>query len=165
MDIVFVASVAVIAPHPAQSRKLYVDALGLPLAAAEGSEYWHSEQLAGTKSFGIWPLREAAQACFGQPEWPAHLSAPQASIEFEVADGRPAALGRGPCRRHLVRAVAARRQRTRVAEHPLRWPSASGSVTNGGALRRRKESPISSSMVNVITIIVRRSGATSLKPC
>jgi catechol 2,3-dioxygenase-like lactoylglutathione lyase family enzyme len=87
MDIVFVASVAVIAPDPAQSRKLYVDALGLPLAAAEGSEYWHSEQLAGTKSFGIWPLREAAQACFGQPEWPAHLSAPQASIEFEVADG------------------------------------------------------------------------------
>ena len=87
MDIVFVASVAVIAPDPAQSRKLYVDALGLPLAAAGGSEYWHSEQLAGTKSFGIWPLREAAQACFGQPEWPAHLSAPQASIEFKVADG------------------------------------------------------------------------------
>jgi catechol 2,3-dioxygenase-like lactoylglutathione lyase family enzyme len=91
MDIVFVASVAVIAPDPAQTRKLYVDALGLPLAAAEGSEYWHSEQLAGTKHFGIWPLHEAAEACFGQPEWPDHLPVPQASIEFEVAD--PQALG------------------------------------------------------------------------
>jgi catechol 2,3-dioxygenase-like lactoylglutathione lyase family enzyme len=86
MDIVFVASVAVIAPDPAQSRLLYVDALGLPLAAGEGSEYWHSEQLAGTRHFGIWPLREAAQACFGRPEWPADLSVPQASIEFEVAN-------------------------------------------------------------------------------
>jgi catechol 2,3-dioxygenase-like lactoylglutathione lyase family enzyme len=88
MDIVFVASVAVIAPDPAPSRKLYVDALGLPLAAAEGSEYWHSGQLAGIKHFGVWPLREAAQACFGQPEWPAHRPVPQASIEFEVADAQ-----------------------------------------------------------------------------
>ncbi len=31
MDIEFIASVSVIAPDPAQSRKLYVDALGLPL--------------------------------------------------------------------------------------------------------------------------------------
>jgi hypothetical protein len=30
---------------------------------------------------------------------------------------------------------------------------------------RRKESPMSSSWVNFIAIIVRRSGATSLKPC
>jgi hypothetical protein len=52
----------------AQSRKLYVDALGFPLAAAEGSGYWHSEELAGTRHFGIWSLREAAQACFGRPE-------------------------------------------------------------------------------------------------
>jgi catechol 2,3-dioxygenase-like lactoylglutathione lyase family enzyme len=86
MDIVFVASVAVIAPDPAQSRKLYVDALGLPLAAAEGSDYWHTERLAGAKHFGIWPLGEAAQACFGQDEWPADRPVPQASIEFEVAD-------------------------------------------------------------------------------
>jgi len=86
MDIVFVASIAVIAPDPAQSRKLYIDALGLPLAAAGGSEYWHSEELAGTKHFGVWPLREAAEACFGQPEWPDHVPVPQASIEFEVAN-------------------------------------------------------------------------------
>ena len=86
MDVVFVASVAVVAPDPAQSRKLYLDALGLPLEPAEGSDYWHSERLAGTKHFGIWPLSEAAQACLGEPEWPADRPVPQASIEFEVAD-------------------------------------------------------------------------------
>jgi catechol 2,3-dioxygenase-like lactoylglutathione lyase family enzyme len=86
MDIVFVASIAVIAPDPAASRELYVGALGLPLAAAEGSDYWHSEQLAGAKHFGVWPLREAAEACFGQPRWPDHVPVPQASIEFDVAD-------------------------------------------------------------------------------
>jgi hypothetical protein len=51
-------------PIRAESRKLYLDALGLPLAAGEGSDYWHTEQLPGTKHFAIWPLREAAEACF-----------------------------------------------------------------------------------------------------
>jgi catechol 2,3-dioxygenase-like lactoylglutathione lyase family enzyme len=86
MEILFLATIAVIAPDPAQSRKLYVDALGLPLEASEGSDYWHSDQIAGTKHLGIWPLREAAQACFGQAEWPRDRPVPQASIEFEVAD-------------------------------------------------------------------------------
>ena len=86
MEILFVASVAVIAPEPAQSRELYVDALGLPLAADARSDYWHSEQVAGTKHFGIWPLKEAAEACLGHAEWPADRPTPQASIEFEVAD-------------------------------------------------------------------------------
>jgi catechol 2,3-dioxygenase-like lactoylglutathione lyase family enzyme len=86
MDIVFVASVAVITRDPPESRKLYVNALGLPLAAAESSDYWHSEQIAGTKHFGVWPLSEAAQACFGTEQWPADRTVPQASIEFEVAD-------------------------------------------------------------------------------
>jgi hypothetical protein len=35
----------------------------------------------------------------------------------------------------------------------------------GRAACRRKESPMSSSMVNFIAIIARRSGAMSLKPC
>jgi len=90
MEVIFVASGAVIAPDPARRRQLSVDALGLPLEAAKSSEYWHSEQLAGSKSFGIWPLSEAAQACLGQPQWPVDRPAPQASIEFEVAD--PAAV-------------------------------------------------------------------------
>jgi catechol 2,3-dioxygenase-like lactoylglutathione lyase family enzyme len=98
MEIVFVSSIAPIAPNPAASRKLYVDALRLPLGASEGSEYWHSEQVEGTKHFGIWPLSEAAEACFGSAEWPADRPVPQASIEFEVAD----AAAVGPAAQELV---------------------------------------------------------------
>ena len=83
MNIEFISSFAVITPDPAKSRQLYVDALGLPL---EGDDYLHSEQIDGSKHFGVWPLTEAAQACFGTPEWPAGRVVPQASIEFEVKD-------------------------------------------------------------------------------
>lgn len=82
MNIEFLSTVAVITPDAAASRKLYLDTLGLPL---NGEEYLHSEQLAGCKSFGIWPLSQAAEACFGTPEWPAELPVPQVSIEFDVA--------------------------------------------------------------------------------
>jgi catechol 2,3-dioxygenase-like lactoylglutathione lyase family enzyme len=85
MDIEFVSSVAVIAPDPPRSRRLYIDTLGLPLASGSG-EYFHSEQIQGTKSLGIWPLSQAAEACFGSEQWPAHLAVPQVSIEFDVAD-------------------------------------------------------------------------------
>ncbi|HEY2478951.1 MAG TPA: VOC family protein [Solirubrobacterales bacterium] len=86
MEIEFVTSVAVIAPDPARSRRLYVETLGLPLADDGGSGYFHSENVAGTRHFGIWPLSQAAKACFGQDEWPADVPTPQVSIEFEVAD-------------------------------------------------------------------------------
>jgi catechol 2,3-dioxygenase-like lactoylglutathione lyase family enzyme len=86
MDIEFVATVSVIAADPAQSRRLYVDALGLPLRAEQGSEYFHSEEIGGVKHFAVWSLSEAAQACFGSPEWPAGRPVPQISVEFEVAD-------------------------------------------------------------------------------
>jgi catechol 2,3-dioxygenase-like lactoylglutathione lyase family enzyme len=83
LKIEFITGLAVITPDPAESRKLYVDALGLPL---EGDDYIHSENIAGSKHFGVWPLSQAAQACFGDPEWPADRQRPQVSVEFEVAD-------------------------------------------------------------------------------
>jgi catechol 2,3-dioxygenase-like lactoylglutathione lyase family enzyme len=86
VDIQFITSMAVITPDPQQSRALYVSALGLPLQAAEGDEYLHSEDIEGAKHFGVWPLRQAAQACFGSEQWPADRPVPQASVEFEVAD-------------------------------------------------------------------------------
>ncbi len=49
------------------------------------------EQVAGVKHFGLWPLTEAAKACFGVEEWPADVEIPQANIEFEVADVAAAA--------------------------------------------------------------------------
>jgi hypothetical protein len=70
VKIQFIAGVSVIAPDPATSRKLFVEALGLPLEAGEGDDYFHSEHIGGSKYFGVWPLRQAAQACFGRPDWP-----------------------------------------------------------------------------------------------
>ena len=57
----------------------------MTLEGMEGSAYLHSEAVPGTRHFGVWPLTEAAQACFGQPTWPAEHPVPQASVEFEVA--------------------------------------------------------------------------------
>ncbi len=86
MKIEFVASVAVITPDLPQSRRLYVDTLGLPLTSQSGDGYLHSEEIPGTRHFGVWPLSQAAEACFGNEQWPAHLAVPQASVEFDVAD-------------------------------------------------------------------------------
>ncbi len=83
MEVQFIASVAVITPDPKVSRELYMDALGLPLTG-EGDGYLHSENIDGCKSFGVWPLAQAAQACFGTPSWPVGRPVPQTSIEFEV---------------------------------------------------------------------------------
>ena len=84
MEIKFLATIAVISPDPIGSRRLYADTLGLPLHG-EGDGYFHSEQVAGCKSFGIWPLPQAAQACFGTDQWPTERPLPQVSIEFDVA--------------------------------------------------------------------------------
>jgi catechol 2,3-dioxygenase-like lactoylglutathione lyase family enzyme len=83
MNIEFLSTVAVIAPDPPQSRRLYVDALGLPLEG-QGNGYQHSEKIVGCKSFGIWPLSQAAEACFGTSEWPGDRATPRVSIEFDV---------------------------------------------------------------------------------
>jgi catechol 2,3-dioxygenase-like lactoylglutathione lyase family enzyme len=84
MNVLFITGIAVVAPDPAKSRELFVDALGLPLEASPGSEYFHSERIGGSKHFAVWPLEQAAQACFGSDNWPADLPVPQVSIEFEV---------------------------------------------------------------------------------
>jgi catechol 2,3-dioxygenase-like lactoylglutathione lyase family enzyme len=90
VQVQFIASVAVITEDPARSRQLYIEALGLPLEGTGGDEYVHSERIEGAKHFGVWPLAQAAQACFGTPGWPADRPVPQASVEFEVED--PAAV-------------------------------------------------------------------------
>ena len=85
MNVQFITSVAVVAADPAQSHKLFIDALGLPLEG-EGDGYRSSGNIDGSKHFGVWPLWEAAEACFGTAAWPAGRLVPQASIEFEVED-------------------------------------------------------------------------------
>jgi catechol 2,3-dioxygenase-like lactoylglutathione lyase family enzyme len=86
MHVQSIASTAVITQDPDRSRRLYVDALGLPLDHAEGDEYYHSDKIGGSNHFGVWPLQQAAQACFGTDEWPSDVRIPQASVEFELAD-------------------------------------------------------------------------------
>lgn len=70
---------------------MFIDALGLPLAASPGSDYFHSERIEGSKHFAVWPLSQAAEACFGTPDWPADRTLPQMSLEFEVDDAEAVA--------------------------------------------------------------------------
>jgi catechol 2,3-dioxygenase-like lactoylglutathione lyase family enzyme len=87
MDILFVATVALITSDGAKTRDLLVGSLGLPLAGhSAGDQYIFSETIGGCKHFAAWPLAQAAEACFGKSEWPSSLPAPQVSIEFEVRD-------------------------------------------------------------------------------
>jgi catechol 2,3-dioxygenase-like lactoylglutathione lyase family enzyme len=90
MDVQFVASIAPIVRDAEAARLFYRDALGLSFEG-EGGDYVFTHKLEGTKHFGLWPLAEAATACFGTTDWPAGTPVPQASIEFEVADVAAAA--------------------------------------------------------------------------
>lgn len=92
MNIEFVASTAVITPDVRASHRLYLEALGLPLNQLDG-DYFASEEIEGTKHFGVWPLSQAAEACFGTTTWPSDVATPQVSIEFELAD--PDAVAQG----------------------------------------------------------------------
>ena len=84
MEIEFIAGVAVVSADPDASARLYVDALGLPLDAAEGDDYRHSENVGGSRHFGVWPLHQVAQACFGTETWPADEAAVAAAAAGEL---------------------------------------------------------------------------------
>ena len=86
MKVEFLATVSVIAADPSASRQLYVDTLGLPIKRGGDDEYLHTEELEGCRHFGVWPLHQAAQACFGTATWPADRPVPQVSLEFDVAN-------------------------------------------------------------------------------
>jgi catechol 2,3-dioxygenase-like lactoylglutathione lyase family enzyme len=90
MRVLFIAGFAPIVRDPAAARALYADALGLSFEGGQG-DYVFTDKLGGAKHFGLWPLTEAAEACFGKPDWPADVPVPQATIEFEVADVAEAA--------------------------------------------------------------------------
>jgi catechol 2,3-dioxygenase-like lactoylglutathione lyase family enzyme len=90
MDVQFVTSFAPIVRDMESSHSFYADDLGLAFEGKEG-DYEFTHHLEGAKHFGLWPLSEAATACFGTAEWPAEIPVPQASIEFEVSDVEAAA--------------------------------------------------------------------------
>jgi catechol 2,3-dioxygenase-like lactoylglutathione lyase family enzyme len=84
MKIVCIAGFAPITRDPVASGRLYRDTLGLPLKAME--DYLSVDLFDGAKHFGVWPLRMAAQSCFGTDTWPENLPEPHATIEFELSD-------------------------------------------------------------------------------
>lgn len=85
MKVLFVAGFGPISREPAAATALYLDTLGLPLESDDDG-YFHTEQLAGAKSFALWPLSQAAQSCFGSETWPESLPIPQGWLEFDVDD-------------------------------------------------------------------------------
>jgi catechol 2,3-dioxygenase-like lactoylglutathione lyase family enzyme len=84
MKVLFVAGFGPIIRDEAASLALYRDTLGLPFEEDNG--YFHTEQVAGTKAFALWPLSQAAQSTFGTDTWPNDLPVPQAWLEFDVDD-------------------------------------------------------------------------------
>jgi catechol 2,3-dioxygenase-like lactoylglutathione lyase family enzyme len=87
LKVLFVAGFGPIVRAPAESRQFYLDTLGLPLEAMPDDDtYLHAEKLDGVKHFALWPLAQAAQSCFGSPEWPAEVPAPHAWLELDVED-------------------------------------------------------------------------------
>jgi hypothetical protein len=74
VNILFITSIAVVAPDPTRSRTLFVDALGLPLEASPGSDYFHSERIteANTSASGrsLRRRRRASVPLSGPPDGP-----------------------------------------------------------------------------------------------
>lgn len=89
MNVLMISSFAPIVTDSAATRKLYVDTFGLEFQDADG--YLNTDKIDGAKHFGLWPLEQAAEACFGTKEWPGNVPRPQASLEFEVDDVAAAA--------------------------------------------------------------------------
>jgi hypothetical protein len=69
MDVLFVTGFSPIVAGRLASREFYGDALRLPLDREE-VEYVFTATLSGVKHFGLWPLSQAAQSCFGTDVWP-----------------------------------------------------------------------------------------------
>ena len=69
MDVRFTASVAVITDDPVQSRRLYMDALVLPVAGGRGRDCFHSESIGGSKHLGVGPLTRIAGRRYDLAVW------------------------------------------------------------------------------------------------
>jgi catechol 2,3-dioxygenase-like lactoylglutathione lyase family enzyme len=86
MKVLFVAGVSPIVDDREASVAFYEGALGIPLEHDDDSGYVATNSLDGLKHLGLWRLGDAAEACFGTPEWPPDVPVPQATIEFDVDD-------------------------------------------------------------------------------
>ena len=85
VKVLFIAGFGPIVRDVATSRRLYAGDLGIAFKEEAGG-YLHTEAVAGAKTFALWPLAHAAEACFGRTSWPADIPVPQAWLEFDVED-------------------------------------------------------------------------------
>jgi catechol 2,3-dioxygenase-like lactoylglutathione lyase family enzyme len=83
MKISFVAGFGPIVRDVDAGRAFWGAGLGIELKQA-APDYWTNDDLDGVKAFGVWPLSQAAQSCFGADSWPEEIPTPQAWIEFDV---------------------------------------------------------------------------------
>ena len=85
MKVLFIAGYGPITTDTQESEAFYSKSLGISFKE-EDDGYLHTEELAGVKTFAIWPLSQAAESCFGTNIWPAHLPTPTSWLEFDVED-------------------------------------------------------------------------------
>lgn len=90
MRVQFIASVSLISADSGTTRDLLTGPFGLPLEPSGADpDYVFSERIEGSKHFGVWPLTQAAEACFGSATWPKDLPwgatvfAPSAARRFD----------------------------------------------------------------------------------
>ena len=83
VKVLFIAGFGPIVRDTRASSKLYREVLGIRFKEETGG-YLHTEAVKGTKSFALWPLSHAAEACFGKNSWPDEIPTPQAWLEFDV---------------------------------------------------------------------------------
>jgi catechol 2,3-dioxygenase-like lactoylglutathione lyase family enzyme len=83
MRIAFVAGFGPIVQDTDASRAFWGDGLGVALEEAAPG-YWTNDDLEGMNAFALWPLSQAAQACFGTDAWPDDLPVPQAWMELDL---------------------------------------------------------------------------------
>jgi hypothetical protein len=84
MKVLFVAGFGPIVHDQKASEALYLDTLGLTFE--RDGDYLHTEKIDGVKHFALWPLSQAAESCFGTPEWPKDMQVPYAWMEMDVED-------------------------------------------------------------------------------
>lgn len=92
LKVLFIAGFGPIVQDIAESRKLYVDTLGIQFKEESG-DYLHTEAVPGAKSFALWPLSQAAESCFGNDSWPDNIPAPHGWLEFDVENVESATAG------------------------------------------------------------------------
>ena len=86
IKVLFITGFGPVVRDTAESRKLYGEALGIrfQVEKEESADYLHTEAVQGAKTFALWPLSQAAHACFGRFSWPDDIPVPQAWLEFDV---------------------------------------------------------------------------------